>query len=372
MKNGNKIALLSCLFAALFFTQAAGSQAILSPGNDRSFELEESPAFYANTEDAIQGKQTAPHHRQASPAAASDPPQRIVSRKVDQKLSGGANSLWRWFFNTGYRHDELDWSFALPNINIRSELQWRNLEGIQFEFGLQRRLGRHFRLKGNLAYSFLFDGDNQDSDFNGNNRFDEFSRSNNSTENGDLWDASIGLAYDVNLFADRIVLSPLVGYSYHDQNLQITRGNQTIPPLGPIQGLNSSYDPTWYGPWIGAEFLYKNYGQSAPRPGYEAFFGVEYHFANFEAQADWNLRTDLAHPVSFRQDADGSGWVMMGGINYLFNPRWSINLIGKYQKWETSSGRHRFFFYDGTSFQTRLNGVNWDSFSLSAGITCRF
>ena len=372
MKNGNKIALLSCLFAALFFTQAAGSQTKLSLGNDGSFEVEEPPAFYANTEDAIQGKQTAPHHRQASPAAASDPPQRIVSRKADEKLSGGANSLWRWFFNTGYRHDELDWSFALPNINIRSELQWRNLEGIQFEFGLQRRLGRHFRLKGNLAYSFLFDGDNQDSDFNGNNRTDEFSRSNNSTENGDLWDASIGLAYDVNLFADRIVLSPLVGYSYHDQNLQITRGIQTIPPLGPIQGLNSSYDPTWYGPWIGADFLYKSYGQSAPRPGYEAFFGVEYHFANFEAQADWNLRADLAHPVSFRQDADGSGWVMMGGINYLFNPRWSVNLIGKYQKWETSSGRHRFFFYDGSSFQTRLNGVNWDSFSLSAGVTCRF
>lgn len=372
MKKANKIALLSSILVVLFFTQSAGSQPILSLGHNRPGMIEAPREFYANSESDLHGNETVPNHLQASSEAANDQHQRIVSRVADENISGGPTSLWRWFFNVGYRHDELDWSFALPNINIRSELQWHDLQGVQFEFGLQRRLGRHFRLKGHLAYSFLFDGDNQDSDFNGNNRTDEFSRSNNSNQNGDLWDVSIGLAYDLNLFAERIVLSPLVGYSYHDQNLQITRGIQTIPPLGPFPGLDSSYDPTWYGPWIGADFLYKSYGKSAPKPGYETFFGIEYHFANFEAQADWNLRADLAHPVSFRQDADGSGWVMMGGINYLFNPRWSVNLIGKYQKWKTSAGRHRFFFYDGSSYRTRLNGVNWDSYSLSAGVTCRF
>ena len=372
LKNRNKMILLSTMLVIFFSTQPVGSHPTMASVDDR-LDVPEAPSvFYADTDTADQRKENIPGHLLASAETAQNQPPEIVTRKVDEDLSGGIFSLWQWYFNAGYRHDEIDWSFALPNINIRSELQWRSLESIQFEFGLQRRLGRNFRLKGSLDYAFLFDGDNQDSDYDGNNRTDEFSRSNNSTQDGDLWDISIGLAYDTRLFNDRFIVSPAVGYSYHDQNLQITRGVQTIPPLGPFPGLRSSYDPTWYGPWVGAEFLYNSTGKSAPKPGYEAFIGIEYHFADFEAQADWNLRADLAHPVSFRQNADGSGWVLRGGFNYLFNPRWSVNLIGKYQKWETSAGSHRFFFYDGSSYEARLNGVNWDSFSLSAGITCRF
>jgi hypothetical protein len=364
--------LLSTMLVIFFSTQPAESHPTSTSVIDRLDGPATPSEHDANSASALPPKETVPGHLLASAETAQNQPPTIVTRKADEDISGGVFSLWQWYFNAGYRHDELDWSFALPTINIRSELQWRSLESIQFEFGLQRRLGRNFRLKGYLAYAFLFDGDNQDSDYDGNNRTDVFSRSNNSTQDGDLWDISIGLAYDVSLFNDRFILSPAAGYSYHDQNLQITRGVQTIPPLGPFPGLRSSYDPTWHGPWVGAEILYTSYGKSAPRPGYEAFFGIEYHFADFEAQADWNLRADLAHPVSFRQDADGSGWVLKGGINYLFNPRWSMNLIGKYQKWETSAGRHRFFFFDGSSFGARLNGVNWNSYSLSTGLTCRF
>lgn len=368
----NGIVLLFAIFMTFCLNQPAKSHPLISFDKDRIDSPTTPYEFYANTGSTLNGREHAPGPRLASSEMKKTQTPMIVSRKVDDSTSEGLTNLWQWDFKVGYRHDELDWSFALPNINIRSELIWRNLEGIQFDFGLQRRLGRHFRLKGYLAYTFLFDGENQDSDYNGNNRTDEFSRSNNSTQDGDLWDASIGLAYDVRLLAERIILSPAIGYSYHDQNLQITRGVQTIPPLGPFQGLNSSYDPTWYGPWIGGDIQYNSYGKSAPKSGYEAFFGIEYHFADFKAQADWNLRADLAHPVSFRQDANGSGWVLTGGISYLFNPRWSVNLIGKYQKWETSDGRHRFFFVDGSSFQGQLNGVNWNSFSLSSGITCRF
>ena len=364
--------LLLAIFATFCINQPVEGHSILTSNSDRRDELTEPNLFNTSHQIDWGDKRIVSVPNLASTESKYNQPPMIMSRKVEDKTSNDYYSLWQWHFKAGYRHDELDWSFALPNINIRSELIWRDLESIQFEFGLERRLWRSFRLKGYLAYAFLFDGENQDSDYNGNNRTEEFSRSNNSTQDGDLWDLSIGLAYDVRLLANRIIFSPAIGFSYHDQNLQITRGVQTIPPFGPFQGLNSSYDPTWYGPWIGADFQYNSYGNAAPKPGYEAFFGIEYHFANFEAKADWNLRADLAHPVSFRQDADGTGWVLTGGINYLFNPRWSANLSGKYQKWETSEGRHRFFFFDGSTYQGKLNGVNWNSFSISLGITCRF
>jgi hypothetical protein len=283
-----------------------------------------------------------------------------------------AETRWQWSLNAGYRQDDLKWSFALPGIDPRSELTWRDIESFQLEFGLQRRFLHNFRLKGAFAYAPIFNGQNQDSDYDGNVRTLEFSRSNNDTDAGDLWDISLGLAYDIRLFSDRFLLSPLLGYAFNDQNLQISNGVQTLPPLGPFQGLDSSYDSTWYGPWIGMELQYNSFGSSAPSPGYEVFFGVEYHLADFEAKADWNLRPDLAHPKSFEQDADGSGWVLTGAFNYLFNSRWGVNLTGKYQHWETDTGTHRFFFSDGTSFATRLNEVIWKSFAITLGVTCRF
>ena len=283
-----------------------------------------------------------------------------------------AETRWQWSLNAGYRQDDFEWSFTLPGINPRSELTWRDVESFQLEFGLQRRFFNNFRLKGAFAYAFIFDGQNQDSDYDGNNRTLEFSRSNNATDAGDLWDISLGLAYDIRLFSDRFLLSPLLGYAFNDQNLQISDGVQTLPPLGPFQGLDSSYDATWYGPWVGMELQYNSYGSSAPSPGYEAFFGFEYHLADFEARADWNLRPDLAHPKSFEQDADGSGWVFTGAFNYLFNSRWGVNLTGKYQHWETDTGTHRFFFSDGSSFATRLDEVIWKSFAVTLGVTCRF
>ncbi|MGB5424729.1 MAG: hypothetical protein WBN03_21355 [Desulfobacterales bacterium] len=308
-------------------------------------------------------------------AAAAVPPAHsaaAVGKTGRGDSVAAAETRWQWSLNAGYRQDDFEWSFTLPGINPRSELTWRDVESFQLEFGLQRRFFKDFRLKGAFAYAFIFDGQNQDSDYDGNNRTLEFSRSNNATDAGDLWDISLGLAYDIRLFSDRFLLSPLLGYAFNDQNLQISDGVQTLPPLGPFQGLDSSYDATWYGPWVGMELQYNSYGSSAPSPGYEAFFGFEYHLADFEARADWNLRPDLAHPKSFEQDADGSGWVFTGAFNYLFNSRWGVNLTGKYQHWETDTGTHRFFFSDGSSFATRLDEVIWKSFAVTLGVTCRF
>ncbi|MFZ0612714.1 MAG: hypothetical protein WAM73_10780 [Desulfobacterales bacterium] len=292
--------------------------------------------------------------------------------------TGGNDALtvpenrWQWSLNSGYRLDDIEWSFSLPGINPRSELTWHDIKSLQVEFGLQRRFCRNFRLLGDVAYAAIFDGRNQDSDFDGDNRTLEFSRSNNTTDSGDLWSLSVGLAYDIALFGDRLFLSPLVGYAYDDQSLQVSNGVQTVPPLGPFEGLDSSYDASWYGPWVGLDIRFNSYGRRAPVPGFEALFGFEYHLADFDARADWNLRPDLAHPQSFEQDAEATGWILTGAFTYLFNSRWGVNLIGRYQHWETDPGTHRFFFSDQTSYAARLNEVTWESLALSLGVICRF
>jgi hypothetical protein len=283
---------------------------------------------------------------------------------------------WRYTFNIGYRNDDLDWNIAGDssgnNPNILSELTWSDLEIFQLEFAVERNFPNRLKLKGSLAYGFIFDGENQDSDYLGNNRTLEFSRSNNSADDGNTSDVSIGLGYSIPLLREDFIVTPLVGFSFHGQNLTITEGFQTIPLLGPFPGLNSSYDARWYGPWVGLELNARIYNRDGTSLAHEILFGIEYHWADYYAEANWNLRAVFAHPKSFEHEADGSGIVLGAGYNYFFNPQWSLGISGKYQEWETDPSIHRIFLAVGGEVETRLNEVNWESFSLMFGVTYRF
>jgi hypothetical protein len=306
---------------------------------------------------------------------------------------------WKWSLATGYRQDDLNWNIGgelpesplfealLPGldpalagtyVNVLSELSWTDVEILQLEFGLQRKFSNNLRLKGLLGYGMIIDGQVQDSDYAGDNRTLEFSRSNNGADDGDVWDFSVALGYDFSFLSDILTLTPLGGFSYHAQNLKMVDGVQTVSnfgwpvPLGPFDGLDSSYDTDWYGPWIGGEFSFAIPGKAPGEPIHRFWLGLEYHLAEYEAKANWNLRPDFAHPVSFEHEADGDGWVLTGGYSWFFTPRWALDIKGKYQKWETDPGIDRVFFFDGTSATARLNEVEWDSYSATIGICCRW
>ncbi len=301
----------------------------------------------------------------AMPPVESDP--EVPASPSEATPSG----QWQWSFNTGYRNDDLDWNIAGSTVNILSELTWSDLEIFQLEFAVARNFPNRFKLKGSLAYGLIFDGENQDSDYAGNNRTLEFSRSNNSTDDGNTSDVLIGLGYFFPLLTKDFIATPLVGFSFHGQNLTITEGFQTVPPLGPFPGLNSSYDAKWYGPWVGLELNFSIYKRDVPL-AHQILIGIEYHWADYYAEANWNLRTDLAHPKSFEHEADGSGIVVRAGWDFIFNPQWGLSFSGKYQEWETDPGIHRVFFADGTEAVTRLNEVNWKSSAFMVGVTRSF
>ena len=80
----------------------------------------------------------------------------------------------------GYRVDDLNWNIAGDingnNPNIISELTWDDLESYQLKFQGRLVWPNLIALRGSLAYGWLFDGKNQDSDYSGDNRTFEYSR----------------------------------------------------------------------------------------------------------------------------------------------------------------------------------------------------
>ena len=288
---------------------------------------------------------------------------------------------WEWRFDTGYRVDQLNWNKAHPSgsPNVLSELTWEDLEIFQLRFGLSALFFQNLKVKGTFAYGFIFDGQNQDSDYLGDDRTQEFSRSNNATDSGETLDASIGVSYVFSFLTDKIAVTPLIGYSYHLQYLSITDGVQTLetpgitPPLGPFPGLDSNYDARWQGFWFGLDTAFRIFRRDGVTLAHEFILGGEYHWdADYYGVGNWNLRSDLEHPKSFEHRADGQGYILTGEYRFYLTRKWSLNLNGNYQKWDTDPGSDKMFFSDGTTAMMQLNEVNWESWAVMFGVNCQF
>lgn len=279
----------------------------------------------------------------------------------------------------GYRVEDFRWNIAgTPaghSPNILSELRWESLQVAQLKGAATLMHDSGLQLRGSLTRGRIVAGDNQDSDYLGDNRTLEFSRSNNDGGGDDLQDASLALGWTFRLSGQpwgywrggTTYMVPLVGYARHDLNLRMRDGNQTIPASGPFAGLNSTYRARWGGPWVGLEFV------DEEPDDLHGFLRFEYHRARYEAEADWNLRSDFQHPVSYTHAADARGYVLSLGFYTPAAPRkLAWRLVLDYQNWKAESGLDRTFFSDGSVGITRLNEVNRESWAISYGIQYSF
>jgi hypothetical protein len=297
---------------------------------------------------------------------------------------------------SGYREDRLNWNIAAGKSppygylkpNIISELTWNNLKIAQLTGKAEITSPGGWHFQGNVNYGWITNGNNQDSDYDFNNRVMEFSRSYAQSNSGHVLDASVGAGYR---FTKRdkegkiqVGVAPLLGYSYSEQYLTMTHGVQTIaqpspswcdpvynpnctpPSLGSFYGLDSRYTTQWHGPWLGFKL------NAQPLDWMEMFTQYEYHWANYYAKANWSLRPDFQHPVSFKHNAWGDGMKIGAGIRFMLTPAWAFDLNANYSTMTTDPGTSTFYNANGSVAESRLNRVQWDYWDANAGIRYRF
>lgn len=292
----------------------------------------------------------------------------LVFILTHSSVAFAADASTEFSLSAGYRQDALDWNIAGDlsgsNPNILSELKWTNLESLNIKAGLKAVFDKVLYVRGAFTGGKVLSGENRDSDYDGNNRTAEYSRSNNNG-GGAVWDVSAGAGiktvhrYSSGLFE----FIPLIGYSYHRQNLTITDGYQTIPATGAFAGLDSSYNAEWLGPWVGADFALRH-------PDFSLYGSMEFHAASYHAEADWNLRTEFRHPTSFEHFATGGGAVLSGAMDFPVrkDSPWIFSASVDIQGFRALTGLDRTYMATGAIIDTELNEVNWTSFSLMAGL----
>jgi len=305
-------------------------------------------------------------------------------RKMMLMMTLGAGTLLANDFDVdytigaGYRADSLNWSLAHPSgtPDILSELTWEDLRMFQMMAEARVVSCQHIVLRGYADYAIILHGRNQDSDYLESHRNLEFSRTNNNAGKGEAFDLSAGTGYQFTWCYERVKFSPMLGFAYRAQHLRQYDGFQTIGFVfrdesggafgalpGPINGLHSNYRARWCGPWFGFDLSYE---ASCNLTLYCRF---EYHLVTFLGTGHWNLRTDFVR--DFRHHAQGCGPLYLIGADYSVCGTWLLGWRANYQTLSTLHGIDHTFFAQGVA-KTRLNSVNWHSFSTSATLTYSF
>jgi len=262
----------------------------------------------------------------------------------------------------GYRIDNMDWNIAGDlngqNPNILSELKFNDVK--TYQSGITARLVVNgFYMRHSFSYGRIIDGESIDSDYSSDNRTGLFSKSEATIKNYDVQDIDLCFGYQFSFIQNRLKIAPLIGSSYHKLNYCITKGYQIVPEKKPIPGLKSSYNAKWKGYLYGLDIVCK-----AAKDIF-IFSTVEYHTVDYEATADWNLRDDFSHPVSFTHLADGNGYVVKIGVTNKLTKNLKIGVMYNWQKWSAKNGEDRTFVMSENAICTRLNQVNFTSRSIN-------
>jgi len=300
----------------------------------------------------------------AMPSFASD---------LDEDRKSNPSKIINIDSRTGFRRASLNWNIAAPDNqpNVLSEIEYNDLEIFEASFNAKAVINKIYS-RASISFGKIMEGNASDSDYTEDNRNSLYSKSE-SDINDEVHDLCVGLGYQMDLFSDKFKIAPLAGVSYHTQNIRQTNGIQTVsagsgvPSQGEeLTGLNSTYETEWRSWFVGVDLDFELV---------EHLFlssSLEYHNAAYEAAANWNLRDDFSHPVSFTHEALGEGAVVNISLNRVFAERWLIGLMYGWEEWSTAPGQDILFWKDGGTTSSKLNQVTWDSQSVNLSIGYNF
>jgi outer membrane protease len=291
----------------------------------------------------------------------------LVSMAFSQESVSGL----RMGLDAGYRTDRGQWTISggEDGPNIISDLEWKELEIYELRLRGEYSVGR-IVLDGSLGYGVMVNGKNRDSDYAFDDRQGEFSRSLAETE-GNTLDMTVSAGMPFTVSDSDIILTPFIGYGVHHQNHTDTDGIQIVDDpglealldgipsdlgpedgnLGPFDGLDSTYDAEWTGPYIGL------HAQIPVRA--KGLLKVQYQFYVIDYYADlyWNLRD-----LPFENEADGTGHAISVAYQHVLKENALLTLEGSYTSFETDEG-----IQTDPGGDIDLNGAEWESIGFRIG-----
>jgi hypothetical protein len=278
----------------------------------------------------------------------------------------------------GYKQASLNWSISGPENfpNVLSELKWKNLKIWDSHAKVAfKKCNWVMRFEGN--WGKIYEGYNVDDDYGADDHKKRFSHSRAAADKGSVWDFTAILGYELSCLGFSVL--PYGGWGKDVQKLKMRSPahqefigpNHPYFPTddtfeAPIEGLNSSYHTHWQGPLIGVDL-------SCRLRGLSLFGGYEYHWLHYGARAHWNLRQEFVEP--FLHSGSGRGIKIRMGATFDLTCNFYLGLLATITDYRLKNGLDKTVLImndNPVEIKTRLNGVHWHAYSITANFGIRF
>lgn len=258
----------------------------------------------------------------------------------------------------GYRQDFLKWKVdSSPLLNISTEEEWKNVHSSQVTGRVEALACDHFYICGDIDYGRVLTGRKTLDEIDLNATADSEGWLRGRTK-GHVWDASGGVGYQFHLCSNRLLLTPLVGYSYHEQRFNDSELEDTVNLVNLFEDVESVNKFRWNGPWFGARMIY------SWNCNWRVYGEYQYHIGRYRGHVNDNLISDSFEE---QQKARVQGHDLSLGISYSLCKFLLIGLKGNYKNWYGSHGKSLI----GTD-RGSLRNLSWDSGSIALNLGCFF
>lgn len=277
-----------------------------------------------------------------------------VRASVDLQLEvGGA---WR---DASLAWDIASDSQGVQTPNVLSALEWQDVTVLDLLVALECRLPNRLFLRLDGTLGNPVSGTMIDADYAGNHRQNEIRRSTAEVNGERSLQGALALGRDWQL-TRHWRLQTALGAGFSTLELNNEEGYLQVDVehpenTGSILGLDSDYNAYWSG-------VLGRVGVFHEQNGWQlGTVYTVYPQAHYDATARWNLRSDLAQPKSFDQDATGDGALLEFRIGREIMPAHWLQLSWRDESWRATGGTDRLYRSGQAPALTRLNQVSLDS-----------
>lgn len=263
-----------------------------------------------------------------------------------------------------WREAALSWDIAsdpqgTQTPNVLSALAWQDVTVLDLVAALECRLPNRLFVRVDGTLGNPVSGTMTDSDYAGDNRQNEIRRSTAEVNGKRALQGAWAFGRDWQVTRHWRMQTAL-GAGFSTLELNNEQGYLHVDvehpeDTGSIQGLDSDYNAYWSG-------LFGRVGLFREQDGW-LMGGVYtvYPQAHYDASARWNLRTDLAQPKSFDQEATGDGSLIELRVGHEVMPTHWLYLSWRDESWRASNGTDRLYRSGQAPAATRLNHVKLES-----------
>lgn len=301
----------------------------------------------------------------------------------------------------GYRRDNFKWETradaesasasesTLIADGVASKLHWKNLNIWQIQASGKYVTCDNLYFRGYFDYGWVTSGKVRNDNFaevastESPDSFTEVSFDNGSrkAKGGHVYDVNLAIGYQFRLCDDSISLTPVLGYAWNGQHLELKHGDDSsstsssILPLASSSSSNShsKYNARWNGPFIGLDFDYRFCCE------WSLYATYEFHWARYHAHAHWDLRPDLLDGFDHRAHS-AHGNLASIGVKWDFCECWTVSLEGQFQCFRAKHGKDKAKISELSAgdietkcfLYTPLRNVEWNSAAISLNVGMMF